>query len=388
MSKADNFLWSMKERADSLILGEGPKRLLAWARDKASFVEDEYNPSAVRCYYLYLACYTWQMMIHAFKLPFAFDLYGGTINKLIRSLDSDIDFILSYRTTGDNHGLDGGVNIITEYKSRLDNILDEQIQWDKIFVRIYHSLGLNDEVAKVINDNERFKILLSRRFRRFHELILDRNLIILLYLATSDQFIGERNSFEHILGKTIDLAGQTGPYSLMHFLEKFKHQTPQGKDSQEVWSILAKNLRAVMIKERNIGFHIGYFFNKNHEQRTCLEKYYYANQLILDCLNLQCNMIESRRKKITNNLIIPLNLPETKELISAAAYFKWLDRGCPIGNDWSDWFEAEREEELQEKAFLNWLKRGKPMGDSLTDWLKAKIEIFERDCSLDKSRYL
>jgi hypothetical protein len=25
-----------------------------------------------------------------------------------------------------------------------------------------------------------------------------------------------------------------------------------------------------------------------------------------------------------------------------AAYYHWLDRGCPIGDDLTDWFEAER----------------------------------------------
>ena len=27
--------------------------------------------------------------------------------------------------------------------------------------------------------------------------------------------------------------------------------------------------------------------------------------------------------------------------ISAAAYYRWLERGTPWGDDWADWFEVE-----------------------------------------------
>jgi Protein of unknown function (DUF2934) len=29
------------------------------------------------------------------------------------------------------------------------------------------------------------------------------------------------------------------------------------------------------------------------------------------------------------------------QLIEEAAYFRWIDRGRPFGDPWSDWFAAE-----------------------------------------------
>lgn len=43
----------------------------------------------------------------------------------------------------------------------------------------------------------------------------------------------------------------------------------------------------------------------------------------------------------------PAPAPDTTELtansIRLRAYYRWLDRGCPEGNDWHDWFAAEAE---------------------------------------------
>ena len=33
----------------------------------------------------------------------------------------------------------------------------------------------------------------------------------------------------------------------------------------------------------------------------------------------------------------------SREAIATAAYYRWLNRGCPQGQDQEDWFEAERE---------------------------------------------
>jgi phage terminase Nu1 subunit (DNA packaging protein) len=31
------------------------------------------------------------------------------------------------------------------------------------------------------------------------------------------------------------------------------------------------------------------------------------------------------------------------EAVATAAYYRWMSRGCPQGQDQQDWFEAERE---------------------------------------------
>lgn len=32
-----------------------------------------------------------------------------------------------------------------------------------------------------------------------------------------------------------------------------------------------------------------------------------------------------------------------RKCVETAAYYHWLDRGCPPGDDLTDWIEAERE---------------------------------------------
>ncbi len=33
----------------------------------------------------------------------------------------------------------------------------------------------------------------------------------------------------------------------------------------------------------------------------------------------------------------------SRERIAVHAYHRWLSRGKPVGSDWEDWFEAERQ---------------------------------------------
>jgi hypothetical protein len=37
------------------------------------------------------------------------------------------------------------------------------------------------------------------------------------------------------------------------------------------------------------------------------------------------------------------NQSSSTEQIAIDAYYRWLARGKPIGTDWEDWFEAERQ---------------------------------------------
>ena len=35
--------------------------------------------------------------------------------------------------------------------------------------------------------------------------------------------------------------------------------------------------------------------------------------------------------------------PRQKQIVEALAYQLWLQRGCPVGSDQEDWFQAEKE---------------------------------------------
>ena len=78
-----------------------------------------------------------------------------------------------------------------------------------------------------------------------------------------------------------------------------------------------------------------------------------------------------------------------QRLVSEAAYFRWIDRGMQLGDPLADWFAAEtgiadgaeaqdqvpatsvderlRHQLTEEATFFRWIDRGMPIGDPLTD---------------------
>ena len=87
MSKADEFLLSMKDEADALIRDDTLKKVLSWAKEKATSIGADCKPSILRINYLYLA--------HA--IPLDLDIFGlrALSTALGRDLPLDLDFDLA-----------------------------------------------------------------------------------------------------------------------------------------------------------------------------------------------------------------------------------------------------------------------------------------------------
>ncbi len=93
-------------------------------------------------------------------------------------------------------------------------------------------------------------------------------------------------------------------------LQHLKEQIPKpesNKESFKQWweansQAWTEQLRAVMIKHRNIG-HDWQFSNA---QRDLLWQYYYANKLLLDCLNSDCYLSWEVRQEIEDTLLLPM----------------------------------------------------------------------------------
>lgn len=84
-------------------------------------------------------------------------------------------------------------------------------------------------------------------------------------------------------------------------------------------------------------------------------------------------------------------------LIEETAYYRWIDRGRPVGDAWADWFAAEaqitgrepakhqlsetyvnermRHEVIAEAAYFRWIDRSRPIGDARADWLACEAEL-------------
>ena len=82
------------------------------------------------------------------------------------------------------------------------------------------------------------------------------------------------------------------------------------------------------------------------------------------------------------------------QLIEKAAYFHWINRGRPVGDPWTDWFAAEAEiassraaqgqlydtivdgllqhQLIEQAAYFRWMNRGQPIGDPWADWLASE----------------
>jgi hypothetical protein len=66
---------------------------------------------------------------------------------------------------------------------------------------------------------------------------------------------------------------------------------------------------------------------------------------------------------------------QRKQVIGEASYFRWLNRGRPIGDPDADWFAAEAEVVSGRPAdFRWWEERGQPSGDAWADWSAATAE--------------
>lgn len=97
---------------------------------------------------------------------------------------------------------------------------------------------------------------------------------------------------------------------LKRILQALKEQLPDPDSDWEIfkqwWKANGKawteQLRAVMIKHRNIGH--DWQFSK--EQRELLKQYYHANKLLIDCLNNASNVTPAVRSHIEETLLLPI----------------------------------------------------------------------------------
>jgi len=229
ISKADKFLWSMKEKADALIQDESLKKLISYVRYKVDSINTPYRLSALRSHYI------------GFSIGSVF----------ILATDPDRGFGLYSNRTGR-----------VEYARHLAAELTDAID-----------IGISQD----------------HNFAKAPDLALDHCLVRNLYDAETHT-------------QALALAKKMGLNSLSQSLEELKAQIPPADASYEGWAYWSDSLLDTIIKERNIG----YVFDCTHsrKQMTCLENYLYANKLIVDCLNCQCNVSKSVREEILDTFLI------------------------------------------------------------------------------------
>ncbi len=118
------------------------------------------------------------------------------------------------------------------------------------------------------------------------------------------------DALSNILGIVLD-AG------LHKSLQQLKEQLPNPNQNQEkfqVWwqahsSSWLEQLKTTIINYRNINHH----WQFSQEQQQMLQRYYDANQLLLDCLNSNCEVTTAIRQEIEATLLLPTTELEDRE---------------------------------------------------------------------------
>ncbi len=118
------------------------------------------------------------------------------------------------------------------------------------------------------------------------------------------------DALSNILGIVLDVG-------LYKSLQKLSDQLPNSRQSQErleLWgqtnySAWAKQLKMTIVNYRNI--HHQWQFSA--EQQQILQRYYDANQLLLDCLHSNCEVTSVIRQEIEATLLLPQKELEDRE---------------------------------------------------------------------------
>lgn len=118
------------------------------------------------------------------------------------------------------------------------------------------------------------------------------------------------DALSNILGIVLDIG-------LYKSLQQLKDQFPNPNQNQErfqVWwqtnySAWAEQLNTTIINYRNINHQ----WQFSVEQQQVLQRYYDANQLLLDCLNSNCEVTAAIRQEIEATLLLPTKELEDRE---------------------------------------------------------------------------
>ncbi len=245
MRKADDLTLLMKHKIDGLIsTDEQLQHFMRWIAKKSSLATVPYPPAEVRGIYLHL------------------------MNSLILSKRSD--FIDLPRILAIDLALTG-TSDSDFYKACEPTII---------------AIGTPALSFEVVVFFEEKKIRVDRR---------SSNTLFPNHFDSNLDFDLENDPRPELQILLDNLKSKLPPMETEH--QPFKHWWKRKTDGQ-VWT---EQLRSVMIEHCNIG----HDWQFNEAQKTLLEQYYYANKLLMNCLNSDCYVSWQVRQEIENNLLLP-----------------------------------------------------------------------------------
>ncbi len=146
----------------------------------------------------------------------------------------------------------------------------------------------------------------------FLDAVLD-DLLLKCALDQSQDF-----AYAHACGDALsNILGIVLDAGLHKALQQLREQLPNPNQNQEqfqVWwvahsSAWVKQLKTMLVNYRNINHH----WQFSQQQQQVLQRYYDANQLLLDCLNSNCEVTPAIRQEIEATLLLPTKELEDRE---------------------------------------------------------------------------
>ncbi len=247
LQSADKLLQGMKQEIDGFLAqDEKLQEFLVWVEEKSRSVESPFKPAAIRAYYLSLA------RVHNLVTNLA----------LARDLDSAID-------------LDSASNLASDRNLARAITLGHALDLDL-------ALTLTLTRAPTLG---RDRVLTPDR-----DLARARVLYFDLYFARA-RAIGLpdlQKSLQQLEDRLPDLSS-----------ENYHNFQNWWQANDRDWP---KKLRAIMIQHRNIG----HDWQFSEEQEELLDRYYTANQFLIDCLNSDCYVSREVREKMEASMLLPI----------------------------------------------------------------------------------
>lgn len=139
------------------------------------------------------------------------------------------------------------------------------------------------------------------------------NLVLTCVIDHSSDF-AHAHSCADALNNALTMILDVSFYASLEQLQEAFPDPEQNREHFQAWwqsNYLkwAEQLRETISEHRNIGHH----WNFSPEQQLTLERYYEANQLLMDCLNSNSEVTESVRQEIEETLFLPQTELEERE---------------------------------------------------------------------------
>jgi predicted NACHT family NTPase len=267
LENVDILLRAMKQEIDIIISQDDKlQQFLVWVEKKSCFKRSKYKPTAVRAYYFDIA------RSRALDLPLALDFNLASALALAHDLALDLPMALP-------RALPLAPHLALPLARALTHALD--LPLDLAFPRVIHLVRTLD-------------LPLNPEPSRARSLALDLARVLALDLALDPP---STDAVEYIeLDKPLQQIRNQLPNPSLESLKNFYYWW---QISGQAWT---EQLRSIAIEHYNIG----HDWQFSEAQKTLLQKYYDANQLLVDCLNSDCYVSREVREEIESTLFLPI----------------------------------------------------------------------------------